>query len=326
MKARIVPPWLAAALAGLAMGATLGSCVSTVQPIQQMPSIAPGRTTDGEEVIIHGPAATAASPKQDSSAAAPPAPTLSASPQASEAAGFSAIPFALAPSSDLAVTPDIASLATPATTPTEIPPALDVGNVAPGVQISDQPLAPLLAAAAPARAASLRIVDGARAELIAGDPTGAIRSLTHALSIDPSDPFAYFYLGRAYFAKKNYSQAVTFLHRAEIGFAPDPAWLAEALGFEGSSLELAGRPSEALAAYKRALDASPGNLTALAGYTRLAGAAPSADASGSALNGGLPPGAAIAGPPAAPLTGPILGAPAMPPPQPAPPSLPPPPP
>ncbi len=46
-----------------------------------------------------------------------------------------------------------------------------------------------------------------------------------ALSIDPSNPYVYFYLGSAYLIKKNYNQALTFFQRAEIGFnAIPPGW------------------------------------------------------------------------------------------------------
>src|SRR5439155_27202077 len=94
--------------------------------------------------------------------------------------------------------------------------------------------------------------------------------ISRAISIDPYNPFAYFYIGRAYLAKDNYDQALTFLHRAEINFRSDSQWLGETLAFEGAAYEESNRPAEAALAYKRALDAAPYNRLAIVGFGRLA--------------------------------------------------------
>src|SRR5208283_1924687 len=86
-----------------------------------------------------------------------------------------------------------------AATPAEITPAIDVGSIATTPQISDSSLTPLIDTAPnPARAASLRITEQQRVELEQGHTADAIRELAHAISIDPSNSYAYFYLGRAY--------------------------------------------------------------------------------------------------------------------------------
>jgi len=163
----------------------------------------------------------------------------------------------------------------PAAAPTDIAPAIDVGSIATTPQISDSSLAPLIdAAPTPARAASLRITEQQRVELEQGHTDDAIRELAHAISIDPSNSYAYFYLGRAYVTRKDYTQAQTFFKRAEIGLASDSAWLGEIYAFEGLSLEESGKSAEAAAAYQKALAAAPGNLTARVGVTRLAGSVP----------------------------------------------------
>ena len=76
-------------------------------------------------------------------------------------------------------------------------------------------------------------------------------------------------MGSAYVARKDYGQAETFFKRAEIGVAANSAWLGETYAFEGVCLEQAGKTAEAAAAYQKALAASPGNLTARVGATRL---------------------------------------------------------
>ncbi len=161
--------------------------------------------------------------------------------------------------------------------PAEIAPAIDVGSIAATPQISDASLAPLIdTAPTPARAASLRITEQQRVELEQGRTNDAIRGLAHAISIDPSNSYAYFYLGRAYAARKEYGQAQTFFKRAEIGLASNSVWLGETYAFEGLGLEQAGKSAEAAAAYQKALAASPGNLTARVGVTRVAAFVPAA--------------------------------------------------
>jgi tetratricopeptide (TPR) repeat protein len=152
---------------------------------------------------------------------------------------------------------------------------MDVGAVMPTPQISDSSLEPLInAAPTPARAASLRITEKQRVELEKGHVDDAVRELAHAVSIDPSNSYAYFYLGRAYVARKGYAQALTFFKRAEIGLASNSAWLGEIYAFEGLALEQSGKSAEAEAEYQKALAATPGNLTARVGATRLAAFAP----------------------------------------------------
>jgi hypothetical protein len=164
------------------------------------------------------------------------------------------------------------------------PPALDLNTIQSGPDLSSMSLAgEFTKADTPARAAALRVTEQARVELAAGNTDGALRDLGRAVSIDPGNPFEYFYLGRAYLARENYSQALTFFERAEIGFAARPEWLGETVGFEGACDEELGQMVNAAADYRRALQAAPNNLRARVGYSRLAGYLPSnatADATG----------------------------------------------
>ncbi len=199
----------------------------------------------------------------------------------------------LSPTPTATPTPDAqgymppAPSATPSSTPTEgpvfmeptaIPTAtadsvpLDVGAITPTLRVSDNPLDSEIAAeGSPARAASLRITEQARQNLIAGHPDAAIRTLGRAVGIDPGNPYAYFYLGRAYVAKNDSAQALSFFKRAEIGFGSgNPTWLAETLAFEGLTYEQSGRINAAAASYQQAIAADPGNLMARVGFTRVA--------------------------------------------------------
>jgi len=159
----------------------------------------------------------------------------------------------------------------PAAEPTLPPPALDAGTLSVGPELGETSLDPEInRAIAPSLAASLRLTENARKRLGEGQVDGAMRDLARAVSLDPSDAFAYYYLGRAYLMRGNYTQALTFFRRAEIGFNGRHDWTAEALSYEGICDEELGKPTDAAEAYKRALAASPNNFRARVGYGRLA--------------------------------------------------------
>jgi hypothetical protein len=203
---------------------------------------------------------------------------------------------------------------TPTPMPTDVAP-LEVGSVLPISQISDAPLDRYIAGArgqSPALAASLRVTDQARDEILHQHENDAIQALGRAVSIDSSNPYAYFYLGRAYLMRRNYTQATTFFKRAEVGFGRDPAWLAESYSFEGLANEQSGQSDAAIAAYQKALVAEPGNLMARVGLNRLGGS----DQAPATVPVSVPDssGAPVMAPP---VGGALAPAPNSPPPQPA---------
>jgi len=159
----------------------------------------------------------------------------------------------------------------PAAEPTLPPPALDAGTLSVGPELGETSLDPEInGAIAPSLAASLRLTENARNRLAEGQVDDAMRDLARAVSLDPSDAFAYYYLGRAYLTRGNYRQALTFFRRAELGFNGRPDWTGEALSYEGICGEELGKPTDAAEAYKRALAVSPNNFRARVGYGRLA--------------------------------------------------------
>jgi Tetratricopeptide repeat len=185
------------------------------------------------------------------------------------------------------------------------PPALDLGAIQSGPDLASVSLADeIKKAETPARAAALRVTEQARVNLAAGRTDEALRDLGRAVSIDPGNPFGYFYLGRVYIARRNYAQALTFFKRAEIGFRARPDWLGESIGFEGACYEELGQFTAAAMTYRRALGAAPNDLRARVGYSRLSNYLPvaaTADASAAlAPYGTVPPppaGAAAGSPP-----------------------------
>lgn len=151
------------------------------------------------------------------------------------------------------------------------PPALDASALAIAPQLGDQSLIPEInKAVAPTLVASLRLTESGRKQLAHGQIDDSLRDLARAVSLDPSNAFAYYYLGRAYLAKKNYGQALTFFRRAVIGFRERPDWTGESLSYEGLCDEELDKSADAAQAYKQALASSPNNFRARVGYGRLA--------------------------------------------------------
>jgi hypothetical protein len=199
---------------------------------------------------------------------------------------------------------DATSAQPPGALPTAPPPALDLSTAAAAPDLGAASLDPeIRQASSPALTASIRLTEQARIELGQGTTDSALRDLGRAVSVDPGNPFAYYYLGRVYLTRKNYAQALTFFQRAELGFAGRSDWLGETLSFEGACDEELGRAPDAAKAYQAAVAAAPGNFRAQVGYGRLGPSTvqpvAAAGSSSDADLTGPPPDAAPAPPPAA---------------------------
>ena len=224
----------------------------------------PGQGTPSGGVATAAPLASPPENKSDWEQA-PPGAEISPSPGAPDETGAGTAPA----SGDQANAPDQGTGVQ--ATPSGPPPALDIGAINTGPDLASASLEPEIAKAdSPALAASLRYTEDARKQLGNGKIDDALRGLSRAVSIDPGNAFAYFYLGRSYLLRNNYEQALTFFKRAEIGFGERPEWLGESMSFEGVCEEELGRMDQAEKAYQQALASAPNNLMARAGYGRLA--------------------------------------------------------
>ena len=150
------------------------------------------------------------------------------------------------------------------------PPAFDATAVSVPPDLGSESLdSEIGEAATPEESASMRLTETARNQLIGGRIGDAMRDFARALALDPSNAFAYYYLGRAFMARKDYEQARTFFRWAETGFIGRSDWNAEALSYEGLCDEELGNVEDATHAYKEALAVSPDNFRARVGYGRL---------------------------------------------------------
>jgi Tfp pilus assembly protein PilF len=111
------------------------------------------------------------------------------------------------------------------------------------------------------------LTEEGRQRLAAGDPARAIELLEHAVAVDARVPYAYYFLAKAH-AEANHPQlAQRFLDRAEQKLANEPYWQSEVYGLRGRLLAQEGKSAEADAAYRRALEAWPGNRAAAEALT-----------------------------------------------------------
>lgn len=73
--------------------------------------------------------------------------------------------------------------------------------------------------------ASLHLTEQARALLESGRVDDAIRTLEHAMNVNPLNGQNYYYLAEAWLKKGNLSQAIEFNRLAAIYLRDDPAWM-----------------------------------------------------------------------------------------------------
>lgn len=79
-------------------------------------------------------------------------------------------------------------------------------------------------AGSPARESSQRVVEEGKGYLIAGQPEEAERRFVTATRIDPTNGFAWYWLGRARMDQGHADEAIGVLEKAETLLGPYPAW------------------------------------------------------------------------------------------------------
>lgn len=108
-------------------------------------------------------------------------------------------------------------------------------SAAPAREIDDdRAIAIDTGAGTPQRRASLRVVEEGKGYLIAGRSREAADRFQRAARMDPSNGFAYYYLGRARIASGDARGAVGVLQKAESLLGPYPEWRARAAGLLAS--------------------------------------------------------------------------------------------
>ena len=108
------------------------------------------------------------------------------------------------------------------------------GGVTPREISTDRALATDPGVGTPAREASHQIVEEGKGYLIAGQPREAARRFERATRVDPTNGFAYYYLGRARAETGDRAGAAGVLEKAEALLGPYPEWRERAVRLAAS--------------------------------------------------------------------------------------------
>jgi hypothetical protein len=151
--------------------------------------------------------------------------------------------------------------------PPEVPPPPAPSRPS-ATQPDDGPLTGKITPATPAaRSAALRLTEEGRQRLAAGDPNRAIELLERAVTVDARLPYPYYFLAKAHADAGHTALAHRFCDRAAQKLANEPYWRSRVDELRGKLLADEGKTAEAEAAYRRALDAWPGNRAAAEALT-----------------------------------------------------------
>jgi len=120
----------------------------------------------------------------------------------------------------------------------------------------------------PPRAASFRVAAQGVLAWKQGRVQEAEDRLEQSLTLDPRNPFGYFYLAEIRIRESAFSQALIFLDQAELHFQGHPHWLSEVYEGKGRCQEALGDLKAAVQAYARALEYNPWNESAEEGLAR----------------------------------------------------------
>lgn len=152
--------------------------------------------------------------------------------------------------------------------PPPAPPAVPAPARPVATRADDGPLTSKIDAATPAgRSAALRLTEEGRQRLAAGDPARAIELLERAVAVDARVPYTYYFLAEAHAESNHPALAHRFLDRAAQKLAAEPYWRSRVDELRGKLLADEGKTAESEAAYRRALDAWPGNRAAAEALT-----------------------------------------------------------
>ncbi|HEV8717704.1 MAG TPA: tetratricopeptide repeat protein [Candidatus Binatia bacterium] len=140
----------------------------------------------------------------------------------------------------------------------------------PTASVPAAPVLPANTTLSPRELAALRFVEAGKGLLEQADLDRAREQFERAVALAPLQPYGYYFLGRVAFARHENKQAVAFLRKAELLFAPgDRAWLGETTSLQGAIYEDLRDYTQARAAYQRCLQVAPANLRALSALARL---------------------------------------------------------
>ena len=117
--------------------------------------------------------------------------------------------------------------------------------------------------------ASFQLTDQGQGYLDNGRLNEAVSLFEKAISLHPSNPYAYYYLAKARYTRNEYPKTLPLLAKSELYLQGDPDWLSWVYALRGKTYEALSRYAEARGEYKQALSRNPFNPEALEGMDRL---------------------------------------------------------
>ncbi len=123
----------------------------------------------------------------------------------------------------------------------------------------------------PQRAASLRFTEEGKRLIESGKYARALIRLEKTISIDSTNPYAYFYLGKTHYHLGHFKDSLNFLDVAESLFSSKAYWLAEVFALKGENFRALGLFRKADSSYSNALKLNSGNRVAAKGLSDLRG-------------------------------------------------------
>lgn len=110
----------------------------------------------------------------------------------------------------------------------------------------------------PQRKAAMRMMDQA---LSNPRPRDLISDLEGALKLDPRNPFAYYFLAKAYVQKQDFSHAEVMARKAEQLFNDKPVWRGKAIVLQAQARSGLSQPEKARSLFEKARSVDPANPT-----------------------------------------------------------------
>lgn len=145
-----------------------------------------------------------------------------------------------------------------------------LAGCAPKPVIIDKPLTELIQPeTSPQRAASLRLTEDGKAYLQSGNLIKASEALEKAITIDTSNPYAYYYFASLRSEKGEYKQSLGLLSKAEILFKDNQFWLSNVYSLMGRNHESLFQYNDAQKKYEQALKLNEENIEAREGMERI---------------------------------------------------------
>lgn len=96
-----------------------------------------------------------------------------------------------------------------------------------------------------------------------------IQNLEEAIDVDPTNPYAFFLLGKVFSKSRSYDEAAAAYSKAATYFKSKPNWLLESYLQLGMAYEKSSQKERGLESFKRALEIDPENRLAKKGVKRL---------------------------------------------------------